>query len=179
MHRLLPWIAVASLLPTTACTVAARNHPTLGVVADVTAIAGAAVFSQQQTCNADPLASVDSFDSSIDCGTSNISKFLIGTALVAAGAVLGVTAIALPPWSQAEQLPPTTALPTVASATDTVPLPVHATDDLTVRLAFQAWRTAADGRCDATRVTLRQILDRDIDYYAQLTLTPSIAGCLR
>jgi len=119
-----------------------------------------------------------------DCDVYGL-MYAAGAALLVTGALIGVGAVAVyhsgpddepapGPIVEARPLAPPSSTPAVNDAG----LPARATDEATLRLANQAYRAAALGRCSAARITLREIADRDADYHAELAAVPAIAACI-
>ena len=194
MRRLVSLSVIAALAASsTGCTFAARKHRGMGVAADVSALAAVAVLAQREECpSADHTFVEDEFYDEVDanwsCHGRNGERDVAGGALLLTAGVLGLATLILEATEHDKAEPAPTAIPTVETGAPgasvrfdppTIPPAADNVDPTTVRLGLQAWRTADEGYCDASRGLMAKIESRDHAYHAHLTLNGTIASCLR
>jgi hypothetical protein len=146
------------------------------------ALAGAALlFSLKQPGNDSDGNGVDDFpENDIACA---LGGCLIAVALIAAGAVMGVTGViamnqAAAPVPIAGPGKPPEALGHL-DVRLVAPLPEMPCDDETLRLARQARSAARRGHCDAAMTVVEHIRERDAAYADALIGSRALARCRR
>jgi hypothetical protein len=159
MARLTSLLLILSLL--SGCSAFSRRHRGAAAGADAAAVAGAVLIAANRNCDDDW--------SSDDACQSEVTGYLVGhvvlgAALVAGAIILGDEA-ARRSGERTE----------IADAEPTTSAPQ--TDEVTLRLAGQAYRQSELGDCTAARTTLAVLARENPPYHAALVAQPVVASC--
>jgi hypothetical protein len=159
MARLISLLLVLSFL--SGCSAFSRRHRGAAAGADVAAVAGAVLIAANRTCDDDW--------SSDDACRSEVTGYLVGHVILGAAVVAGAILLGDELGRRSEERVE------VATAEPTASGPQ--TDEVTLRLAGQAYRQSEAGQCNAARATLAALARQDPTYHTALVAQPVVASC--